>query len=282
MAIALEATWRLERDDERLNKRVLVPLLLSIALHALAVAGALWLPQAAPVLETEVIAVELVPPQAEIPPPVEAQPAPAEEPAVTPEPTPPPVTQALEPPIPEPPVVAAIVPPQPEIALPEIAPPEPQALQSQIAPPPPRPVQRPAPPPPPPRRAVQAPARPEPAPDTTRTAPPQAPQQAAAPAARAADAIAAEYRARLQALIEARKQYPMQLQLRRVEGTVELRVTIAADGSVRDISVATEINARLAASAVEAVRAAAPFPAFPQGLAGPTRVFPILLTYKLG
>jgi TonB family protein len=73
----------------------------------------------------------------------------------------------------------------------------------------------------------------------------------------------------------------MQSRQRGETGGVELVITVAADGTLLDVSVVKEITRRLATSSVDAVRAAAPFPPFPSGLPGPTRNIRIVLNYAL-
>jgi protein TonB len=79
--------------------------------------------------------------------------------------------------------------------------------------------------------------------------------------------------------IVSQQEYPRSAQVRRAEGTVKVRVTVAADGSIASTEV-VESSAFdvLNREAVRTIERSAPFPAPPGG----TRVFVVPLVWKLG
>lgn len=264
MAIRSNSIVRPRRYGERLTGRDLMPVSLSIGLHALAVAAIVWLPRPPVYFEPEIIDVELVAPEPAAPPPqASAQSEPPAEVVETPpaDEPPPPIVVEQEPPPEEAPVVAEVV--------------RPQVVQQ-----PSQPAQR-----TPPRRPTPVAPRTEPArdePRNTQPANPQPPKQTAAgPVARATDRVVAEYIARLRKMIDDRKQYPPQSLRRNEEGTVVLRVTIASNGTMSNVAVVTKITSRLAAAATEAVRAAAPFPPLPPELGNSVGSFDIPINFKI-
>lgn len=274
MATRLNSIVRPKRDGERLTGRDLMPVSLSIGLHALVVAAIVWLPRPTVYFGPEIINVELVAPELAAPPPqASAQPEPPAEVVETPpaDEIPPPIVVEHAPPPEEAPVVAEVAPPRLVIELPKIKPPEPQVVRLQVVQPPRRPT---------PVAPRTKPARDEPR--IMQPVNPQPPKQAAAgPIARAPERFVAEYIARLRKMIDDRKQYPPQSLRRNEEGTVVLRVTIASNGTISDVAVMTKITSRLAAAATEAVRAAAPFPPFPPELGNSVGSFDIPINFKI-
>jgi periplasmic protein TonB len=67
--------------------------------------------------------------------------------------------------------------------------------------------------------------------------------------------------------IESRKRYPETAKARRIEGRVKIRFILSSDGRVRDLTVSKGARAsELNMAALDAVRAAAPFPRPPSNL----------------
>jgi protein TonB len=164
------------------------------------------------------------------------EPKPVPNPIPKPKPEPKPVPKPIPKPIarPEPIVKAVTEKPQPETvsraeSIPHPAPPQPV-----------RPIAAPKPVP-------AAPAAPKPAPATNN------------PAAEAA------YRAKLQSLIAARKQYPSMAEKMEAEGTVSIAFTVLANGAITGAHVANSSGNQwldqAAVQAVNAVSGALPFPA---------------------
>jgi TonB family protein len=233
----------------------------------------------------------------EAPKPPPPQPAPP-----PPEPTPPP-----PPPQPAPPP-----PPLPKVELPP-PPPEPAVVKPEPAPepaPPPEPVVRPLPKPePPPKPPAPPPPKPTPAPPPPQPAPPQQPAPAApAPAAPVPTAPRAEapagpqkapkgietgvagaraqdemsrYVTTLFTMIDRKKEYPSQSLRRREQGTVSIRLTIARDGKLLDVTSPTKSPERLVEASLQAVHDAAPFPPLPRSLDKDQAVFEVPVTYRL-
>lgn len=175
-----------------------------------------------------------------------------------------------------PPVKAA--PPPPQAARP----PTPVAVARPVAAPHPAPV----------HAAAVAPALAEvsssaadgpAAPSQVAAVAPQAgpPPPVAAPAPADEGVILAGYARRFLEQLERHKSYPA-LSLRRgEEGTVTIRITVAADGRVLDAHPVGEGPSRLETASLEAVAAAAPFPPLPSGLGGDRVVFNLPVTYRL-
>ena len=91
----------------------------------------------------------------------------------------------------------------------------------------------------------------------------------------------ASYARRLLARLDQYKRYPS-LSLRRgEEGTVTIRLTLAADGRLVDIQTTDDAPARLVEASLAAVRSAAPFPPLPSGLQGTEAVFTLPVSYRL-
>ena len=82
-------------------------------------------------------------------------------------------------------------------------------------------------------------------------------------------------------MIDAKKQYPPQSMQRREEGTVVIRLKIAADGTLIDVTSPTTDPHRLVDASLEAVRRAAPFPALPASLGKSEAEFEVPVNYKL-
>jgi len=209
-----------------------------------------------------------------------------EAPEVKPEPPAPPPA----PPEPLPEIKAQPIPETPPAKAPEPVLPAPAQAK-------PRP-RKPKPPEPPKVEALPAPAAP-PAP----TPEPQAPPVAAAPTPSPASAppttetprkgietgVASgtsqtemsRYVTTLFTMIDAKKQYPPQSMQRREEGTVVIRLKIAADGTLIDVTSPTTDPHRLVDASLEAVRRAAPFPALPASLGKSEAEFEVPVNYKL-
>ena len=201
------------------------------------------------------------------PPPVAPQPvAPAPEPKPVPKPEPKPVPKPKsEPkPVPKPepkpvskPIPKPIAPPEPKVVAEKPKPIPQSEPQPEVVSKPSivhQPVPRAEPAPPPPVRPIAAskpvpvaPAAPKPAPVTNN------------PAAEAA------YRAKLQSLIAARKQYPRMAEKMEAEGTVSVAFTVLSNGTITGARVASSSgNQWLDQAALQAVQAASgalPFPA---------------------
>lgn len=218
-------------------------------------------------------------------PEVKPEPPPPPPEAKAPEPAPPPA-----PPEPLPEIKAQPIPETPPAKAPEPVLPAPAQAK-------PRP-RKPKPPEPPKVEAPPAPAAP-PAP----TPEPQAPPVAAAPTPSPASAppttetprkgietgVASgtsqtemsRYVTTLFTMIDAKKQYPPQSMQRREEGTVVIRLKIAADGTLIDVTSPTTDPHRLVDASLEAVRRAAPFPALPASLGKSEAEFEVPVNYKL-
>lgn len=181
------------------------------------------------------------------------------------------------------PVPTAPVEPEPE---PVQEPPPPQAIPEPVPEPPPPPVERPTPKP--------APAKPKPSPpkvapprpsepvapaeavrppvQATVPAPPApvpaAPALAAVPMPPAPDpALEASYRDRIRQAVDAHKHYPRMARRLGVEGRVVLAFTLRDDGRLAEVHVAESSGSELLdEAALQAVRDAAPFPPFPDGI----------------
>lgn len=197
-------------------------------------------------------------------PPTPAPPTPTPEVAPKPEATaavPPP---AAEPEVPQPEAETAAVPPAPApspiVAAPP--PPPPQVTEAKKAPQKPLPHRK----PPSPRPVKTAEAEPPkpPAPSAAPAAPsaPAAPAAPAVSAAQAADALS-RYAADLRARVQRTLVVPASIQSLGLSGESEVRITLAPDGQLIDVSLARSSGAplidRLALSTVKATHFA-PFP----------------------
>lgn len=244
--------------------RDLLPVSLSIGLHALVIATLAGLPRPQIYFKPAIIDVELIAstpapsPQRKLPTEI----APAGE-------TTSPISVAGPPPE-RAPIGARPAPQQLPIASPGMTGPAPEIVQPQAAP-----TQRhPAPLAPDAEMARGAPGR-QPAASQAR---PDAPEAAVTPAS---DRIATEYITRMREMIDARKQYPPLSLRRHEEGTIVLRVQIASSGAVSRIIPITQTPARLAAAATAAVRSAAPFPSLPPELGKSEASFDIPVNFRI-
>ena len=87
--------------------------------------------------------------------------------------------------------------------------------------------------------------------------------------AKGAPDIRARYLARVAALLEKAKRYPLLARRRGQEGTAVVRFSIGADGTLSGLEVARSSGARLLdEAAMDMVRRAAPFPPVPAELGG--------------
>lgn len=242
--------------------------LASIAIHAALVAAVAWWlvdrlePASAPPRPTPI---NLAMFQAPSPPVAEAEPAPAPAPPF-PEPSlPEPVVEP--PPPPAPPAPQSIAKPQPK---PMARPPKPRPAKAEASPP------------------VEAtPVRPEQTAPAV-TAPVQAPAPATPPAPSplvpAIDpALEEVYRARIRQAVDAHKHYPRLARRMGEEGTVLMAFTIGPDGRLLGVRVLEGSGSELLdEAALQAVRDAVPFPAFPAGTQRTRWEFTLPLTFSLG
>lgn len=276
------------------SRRLAVALALSIVVHAFILALFMFIPQQKPVAEKqpEIVVLELAAlgkPEAE-----EEKPAP---------PPPPPEQKA-----PEAPPAVEQKPPEPQ-PLPEIAPPPvpetPPAPQAEAVPAPPKVTARPVPkpeiaPPPAPKEPEPKPeappvaAAPSPPAETQQRPLPPAPSPSPAPPAQkpgkgietgveggTSQAEMNRYVTTLFTMIDAKKVYPPQSLQRREQGTVVVKLEIAADGKLVDASSPTDDPKRLVDASLEAVRKAAPFPPLPASLKQAEAEFQVPVVYKL-
>ena len=141
-----------------------------------------------------------------------------------------------------------------------------------------------------PVRTAAPPGAPPSAPsETVPVAEPALPvQQAATPpgVARQVDAALAkaalgQYVSRLHVLIAAHKSYPSQALMRGEKGTVTLYVALEHDGRLVDVTARSNAPSLLVAASIQAVKAAAPFPPFPEELVQPRATFEVPITFKL-
>lgn len=278
-----------QQSEDPRSRRFAIALALSVLVHAGLFALFMFIPQQKAVVEKqpEIVLLELAalgkPEAEEVKPP--APPPPPEQKA--PEPPPPVVEQAPPPPLPE------IKPPP----LPETPP----APKAEPLPPPPTVSVRPEPKPelPPPPAPKQPEPRPEAPPVAATPAPPEtrerpAPGPAPSPPAEkpgkgietgvaggTSQAEMSRYITTLFTLIDAKKVYPPQSLHRHEEGTVIVKLKIAADGKLIDVSSPTEEPKRLVDASLEAVRKAAPFPPLPASLKQDQAEFQVPVVYKL-
>lgn len=202
--------------------------------------------------------------------------------AVTPSPPPPePIPQDVTtPPPPEPPA--------PVEAVPEPSPvPAPKPLPKAEV----KPAPKPAVPPKPREKTTPRAAQPvseAPAHEATPVAAaqetPPAPAVIAAPAPAPVTDMAAEdaYKALLRGRIDAHKRYPPLSRRMGEEGTVVVSFRLNADGEISQLSVVKGSGSeRLDEAALEAVRQAAPFPPFPEGVKRTSWSFSLPLQFAL-
>jgi protein TonB len=258
------------------KRSVRVAFLLSLLVHAAAIALLPGLRVPSPEQPAPLV-VELVP----APPP--ENPAPVAQPEPQRQPTPvvrrqvtAPQTQVKQPePVPAPiqtrpePVAVAPTPLQRE-AVPEPVPPIPE-VRSEI-PPPPAPPARLAPAPQPPPPEPQAAAKAEP------TAPPPL-RQVQLPLDPAALKAFGEVLAQA---IGKRKDYPRLARVRNWQGTTELKLQIGPDGKLQDVHVGHSSGFPLLdAAAVQMVQNAAPLPDVPETLRGRELTMTVPVVFKL-
>jgi len=80
-------------------------------------------------------------------------------------------------------------------------------------------------------------------------------------------ALEASYRDRIRQAVDAHKHYPRMARRLGVEGRVVLAFTLRADGRLAGVRVAESSGSELLdEAALQAVRDAAPFPPFPEGV----------------
>jgi protein TonB len=279
--------------SEEKRGRFRLPLLLSILVHVVFFACLIFAPRPKPAPEPPkqiVIELELAAqgtpeaPEAPPAPPPQAQPAPPpEQAAPPPEPQPPPpeVQKAPEPQPPPAPDAEAVPMPPPVTVKPE---PRPQPPEKK-AETPPEPAPQPQPEAPP---AAVAPTEPTPA------APPGPPAPAAPPgpaeprkgietgvSTGTSQAEMNRYITTLFTMIDAKKVYPPQSLQRHEQGTVVIRLKIAADGKLVDANSPTDGLKRLVDASLDAVHRAAPFPPLPASLNKSEADFEVPVVYKL-
>ncbi len=91
--------------------------------------------------------------------------------------------------------------------------------------------------------------------------------------------LAAHWGAQLRARIERRKRYPRSVG--GVSGTVKVRITVARDGSLRELALASSSgHPALDQAALRAVRSARRFPAAPKGLSQPNYSFTLQMQFN--
>lgn len=260
------------------SPRFTVALVLSAAIHIGLLAAIAFLPRqkAQPVEEPpDIVVLELAAlgePEAPPPEPEQAPaPVPAPPPQAEPEPEPEPEPAEVEPePEPEPPPPDITAKPEPKPEPPK--PPEPVA-------------------PPPAVAAPQPPPQPAPPPERQEPAPPvaTAPARETAPKKGIKEGVAGgvsqdemnRYITTLFTMIDKRKVYPSQSLRRREEGTVIVRLKIAANGELLDVTSPTGEPERLVDASLNAVRRAAPFPPLPESFKDGQAEFQVPVVYKL-
>jgi protein TonB len=87
----------------------------------------------------------------------------------------------------------------------------------------------------------------------------------------------ARYVAEVRAMILAQKRYPRLARKRSIEGAVEARIEIGADGSLSGLRLSESAPRVLSRATEEAIERAAPFPTPPEGV----RVIEIPVDYSL-
>ncbi|TQV61930.1 MAG: energy transducer TonB, partial [Halothiobacillaceae bacterium] len=246
----------------RASGRVRAAWVLSLAIHGVLVAAVAWWlaeriePAVAPPLPTPLNLAMF-----QAPAPVRPAPAPVEPPPVA-EPTPPePVVEEPKPP-PEP-----VAKPRPE---PRVAPAKPHPAK-----PVPKPVE--------PVPAVPLPPAEPPMPPAETTAPaaPPPPPRSVMPAVD--PGLEAAYRDRVRQAVDAHKVYPRLARRMGEEGRVVLAFALEADGRLIGVRVLESSGSELLdEAALEAVREAAPFPPFPDGITRTRWEFTLPLAFALG
>ena len=261
----------------------------SLLCHAASLMALMLVPRPVPPIETEMVPVELVSLATATPAPAKESAAPpaAAAPSSQPPPAPvhsaemtPPSAPASAAPRPSPPTA-----PEPEAALMPFPPPlpvMPPKARPRVSPETPRATV--------PVRTAAPPGAPPSAPSATvPVAEPTLPvEQAAAPAsvARQVDAALAQealgrYESRLHVLIAAHKSYPTLALMRGEKGTVTLFIALEHDGKLVNVTARSNASSLLVAASIQAVKAAAPFPPFPEELVEPRATFEVPITFKL-
>lgn len=109
-----------------------------------------------------------------------------------------------------------------------------------------------------------------------------APLQAAPVAPPPAGEVMAGYARQVLEQLDRHKRYPALSRRRGEEGTITLRLTLAADGRLVAVAAALDdAPARLVEASLAAVREAAPFPPLPGGLQVAEAVFTLPVSYRL-
>lgn len=180
------------------------------------------------------------------------------------------------PPAPPKPPSPAVTPPKPTPPKPKPKPKRRRVVRKRRPPPTPRPA--PAPKPEPEPEAPPAPPTP-PAPP----APPAPPRPPPPPGPTLADkkAALARYLGRVRREVKKKRRYPRAARRLGTEGTVRVRLRIRADGSLIDAQPLGGGNPLLIKAAMQAVRAAAPFPQIPKILGQATTTVIIPLRFSL-
>ena len=274
-------------------KRHLTGFGISALLHAGVVLAALpiWLSQPAePPAKELPLTLDLAqfhPP----PPPVAPQSvAPAPEPKPVPKPEPKPVRKPEPKPTPKP-----VPKPEPKPAPKPVPKPEPKLAPTPVLKPIPKPIASPKPQPivkavtakPQPETVSRAELMPYPAPSPVRptAAPKPVPVVPAAPKPAPVTnnpAAEAAYRAKLQNLIAARKQYPRMAEKMEAEGTVSVAFTVLPNGTITGARVASSSgNQWLDQAAVQAVNAISGALPFPPDIRKPQWGFTIGVSFHL-
>jgi len=263
------------------SPRFLAALAFSAVVHIAFFAILLLAPHSKPIIQPppQVVVLEfaaLGKPEA---PEAKPEPPPPETKAPEPAPPPPPETKAPEP-LPE--IKAQPIPQTPPAKAPEPVLPPAQAKPRPRKPKPPAPPKVEAPPTP----APQAPQVAEtPAPTPAPASPPAAetPRKGieTGVASGTSQAEMNRYVTTLFTMIDAKKQYPPQSMQRHEQGTVVVRLKIAADGKLLDVTSPTTDPHRLVEASLDAVRNAAPFPALPMSLGKSEAEFEVPVNYKL-
>jgi len=264
------------------SPRFIVALALSAAVHAVALALIAFAPRSTPPEKKEqpkVVVLELAAQGTPEAPEEKPQPP---KPAPPPQPAPPPPPQPAPPPPPQP----APPPPQPAPPPEPTPPPEPEPPEVTVRPEPkPTPPEKPAPPKPaplpqptPPQAAPPRPGPPQPGPPAE-VRPRKGIESGVAGGTSQAEMN--RYITTLFTMIDAKKVYPPQSLRRREQGTVVVRLKIAADGKLVDVTSPTEGPRRLVEASLDAVRRAAPFPPLPSSFKEKDASFEVPVVYKL-
>ncbi len=199
------------------------------------------------------------------------------------------VTPSPPPPEPMPPVAETPPPPEPAAMVEAVPEPAPVPAPIPAAKPLPKPEVKPAPKsrekatPKAAQPVAEAPAN-EVTPVAAAHETPSMPAVIAAPAPAPVTDVAAEdaYKALLRSRIDAHKRYPSLSRRMGEEGTVVVSFRLNADGEISQLSVAKGSGSeRLDEAALEAVRQAAPFPPFPEGVKRTSWSFSLPLQFAL-